>query len=165
MRGWIENWTCTKIIIELKIADFLELCASLKVFGPVLANFSLIESDTWICETPVKLQQSLQCSMNYVLCSQHFIVASWFLTWHGQGVRNMIYVIEIAIKRPQFIFQIFFSWVWYDPQLTYSWWPFKVKLFWEVASTKEPGCVQIDFCCETGNTVNRRPQFHLSWWS
>ncbi len=37
-----------------------------------------------------------------------------------------------ACKRPQFIFQIFFSWVWYDPRLTYFGWPSKVKLFWEV---------------------------------
>ncbi len=29
-------------------------------------------------------------------------------------------------------------------------------------STKEPDYVEKDFCCEAGNTVNRRPWFHSS---
>ncbi len=34
-----------------------------------------------------------------------------------------------SMKRPQFIFFFKFSWVWYDPHLTYFWWLSKVKLF------------------------------------
>ncbi len=54
------------------------------------------------------------------------------------------------LKRPQFNFQILFSWVWYDPHLAYFWWPSNVKLFGEVT----------DFCSEAGNTANRRLWFH-----
>ncbi len=44
--------------------------------------------------------------------------------------RNLSFPFRLfPLKRPQFIFQIFIFWVWYDPHLTYFGWPSKVKLF------------------------------------
>ncbi len=44
------------------------------------------------------------------------------------SLHNQAKVLYIPIRGPNLFFK-YFSWVWYDPHLTYLWWPSKVKLF------------------------------------
>ena len=69
----------------------------------------------------------------YMATPCHTFEGVYFLTmchilYKGSKLDRLALKLNV-LKRPQLIFQIFFSWVWYDPHLTYFGWPSKVKLF------------------------------------